>query len=70
MERIRRRTEGARQVRHARVLQQFWQTHGGLTWQDAVFASIMLATGLGVVHLWRPLWVPASTEQPEGQEPA
>eukprot|EP00884_Botryococcus_braunii_P016316 jgi/Botrbrau1/3368/Bobra.0337s0009.1 len=51
-ERLRQRTQEARVKRQAAMLRAFWQTHHGVTRQDAAaLLSFMVAT-VGVWHLW------------------
>ena len=52
MDRTRQRAERARQARTAATLRTMWQTHGGLTWQDAAVAAVATACFLGVAHVW------------------
>jgi hypothetical protein len=64
MDRTRQRAERARQARTAQTLRTMWQTHGGVTWQDAVVAALATACFLGVAHMWRPLWHPSAAAEP------
>eukprot|EP00887_Chlorella_sp_A99_P000835 scaffold5.g835.t1 len=52
-ERLRRRTEDARNARHASTLRRFWQTHHGFTRQDAVFLVLVAASTAGLAWAWR-----------------
>ena len=64
MERVKQRTEAARRARQARVLRTAWQTHGGMTWQDAAVAALATAAAVAVAHAWSPLWGPAQAAEP------
>lgn len=68
MERVRLRTEQARQLRHAKILRTAWQTHSGVTWQDLVVACLATATVVGVLHMWSPLWGPDVASGPKVAE--
>lgn len=64
MDRTRQRAERARQARTAATLRTMWQTHGGLTWQDAAVAALATACLLGVAHAWSPFWRPSAAAEP------
>ena len=55
-ERVKARTEQARQARQVKILRTVWQTHSGVTWQDLVVVCLATATALGVVHMWSPMF--------------
>ena len=70
MDRTRQRAERARQARTAATLRTMWQTHGGLTWQDAAVAAVATACFLGVAHMWSgPLWRPSAAAEPLAPTP-
>jgi hypothetical protein len=55
-QRLKRRAEDARHMRHAAVLRRFWQTHSGVTWQDAVVVVAAVALTAGFASLWPAAW--------------
>lgn len=52
-ERLRRRADAARAVRHAAVLRRFWHTHGGVTWPDVAVAAAFALGTAGLALVWR-----------------
>lgn len=52
-ERLRRKTQQAKQVRQAATLRQFWQSHPGITWQDAVVAVVFVSSSIGLALQWK-----------------